>query len=382
MKFRQSHLAYCTNIHPAESWEDTMAVLGSSVLAVRDELRASGDAGAGEPFAIGLRLSARAATEGLAGDHLAKLRDWLSASNTYIFTINGFPYGDFHGTRVKEKVFQPDWTSDARVSYTRDLFRILAAVARPGTGASVSTLPGSHKSFGADEQLIRRNLIDLAAWLDDLAAEHGHDFHLGLEPEPLGHFENTAETLAFFDRLLDEATDPEQVRRRIGLNFDTCHFALEYDDIGKSLDAIHRHGIRLSKIHLSSALAFDPRDPAAITAIRPFEEPTYFHQVITRDPSGDLTRFIDLPDFLCQAAPADAVEARVHFHIPLDADPAPPLRSTRAQAREALNWTRQHLDACPHFEIETYTWAVLPVDLQRPVTSQIADEYRWVMANS
>lgn len=382
MKFRQSHLAYCTNIHPAESWEETMSVLGSSVLAVRDELRASGDAGVDDPFAIGLRLSARAATEGLLGGRLAKLRDWLAATNTYIFTINGFPYGDFHGTRVKEKVFQPDWTSEARVSYTRDLFRILAAVARPGTGASVSTLPGSHKSFGADERLIRRNLIDLAAWLDDLAAEHGHDFHLGLEPEPLGHFENTAETLAFFDRLLDDAGDPDPVRRRIGLNFDTCHFALEYDDIGRSLEAIHQHGIRLSKIHLSSALAFDPRDPATIPAIRPFDEPTYFHQVITRDEAGSLTRFIDLPEFLRQAPPEDAVEARVHFHIPLDADPTPPLRSTRSQAREALDWTRQHPEACPHFEIETYTWAVLPVDLQRPVTSQIADEYRWVLANS
>lgn len=359
-----------------------MAVLGSSVLAVRDELRASGDAGVAEPFAIGLRLSARAAGEGLDATRLARFRDWLAATGTYVFTINGFPYGDFHGTRVKEKVFQPDWTSPARIAYTQDLFRILAAVAKPGTGASVSTLPGSHKTFGADERLIRRNLIDLAAWLDELAREHGHDFHLGLEPEPLGHFENTRETLAFFDRLLDDATDPEQVRRRIGLNFDTCHFALEYDDIRESLDAIHRHGIRLSKIHLSSALALNPQDPAAITAIRHFDEPTYFHQVITRDDAGGLTRFTDLPDFLAHPPPAEAIEARVHFHIPLDTEPAPPLRSTRSQAREALDWTREHPDACPHFEIETYTWAVLPVDLQRPVTTQLANEYRWVLSNS
>ena len=143
----------------------------------------------------------------MEGDHLAAFSDWLEETNTYVFTINGFPYGSFHGTRVKERVFQPDWTERARLDYTKDLFRILAAIARPGTGASVSTLPGSHKTFHADEALIRRNLIELADWLDDLSEETGHDFHLGLEPEPLGHFENTAETLAFFERLHAEAAD-------------------------------------------------------------------------------------------------------------------------------------------------------------------------------
>jgi len=179
MTFHHSHLAYCTNIHPAESWAETWNVLRTQVLAVRDLLRARGTLEADEPFAIGLRLSAVAARELLVGDHLVAFRDWLAATNTYVFTINGFPYGSFHGTRVKEKVFQPDWTEPARIDYTKDLFRILAAIARPGTGTSVSTLPGSHKSFAANEAVIIANLLDMALWLDDLAAETGHDFHLG-----------------------------------------------------------------------------------------------------------------------------------------------------------------------------------------------------------
>ena len=36
-------------------------------------------------------------------------------------------------------------------------------------------------------------------------------------------------------------------------------------------------------------------------------------------------------------------------------------------------------DACRHYEIETYTWGVLPAGLQRPVEEQIAGEYRWVI---
>lgn len=352
-------------------------MLRTHVLGVRDLLRKQDMLGEGEPFAIGLRLSAVAARDLLAGDNLSDFRDWLARTNTYVFTINGFPYGSFHGTRVKEKVFQPDWTQQARVDYTKDLFRILAVIARPDTGTSVSTLPGSHKTFHADEEIIRRNLVELADWLDDLSEETGHDFHLGLEPEPLGHFENTVETLEFFERLHAGSSNPDAIRRRIGVNFDTCHFALEYDDIRASLEAISSHGIRISKIHLSSALAFDPRDPAAIEAIRPFDEPTYFHQVLVLGESG-ITRYLDLPDFFA-ALPVDAVEARVHFHIPLDAEPVPPLRSTRHHVDEVLAWRHDHPDACPHYEIETYTWGVLPSGLQRPVEEQIAGEYRRVL---
>ena len=387
MKFHPSHLSYCTNIHPAETWAETFAVLRTHVLTVRDRLRAAGSLPADEAFAIGLRLSAVAARELLADGNLAEFKDWLAETNTYVFTINGFPYGSFHGTRVKEQVFKPDWTERARVDYTKDLFKILAAIARPGTGASVSTLPGSHKTFGANEPEILENLINLAAWLEALATETGHDFHLGLEPEPLGHFENTTETLAFFERLHAAAPDAEIIRRRIGVNYDACHFALEYDSAGESLDALTAAHIRISKIHLSSALALDPRDPAALAAIRPFDEPVYFHQVLLRNADDEITRFIDLPAFFRAAKnheidPTSFEEMRVHFHIPLDAEPAAPLRSTRDQTAEVLRWRKIHPAACPHYEIETYTWGVLPDGLQRPVEEQIAGEYAWVLANA
>jgi hypothetical protein len=383
MHLDSSHLAYCTNIHPAETWAETRHMLETQVLAVRDRLRALDILPPDAPFAIGLRLSAVAARELLDGGHLADFRAWIEQTHTYVFTINGFPYGSFHGTRVKEQVFRPDWTSRARLDYTKNLFRILAAIARPGTGASVSSLPGSHKSFAADESLIRQNLLELARWLDDLSAKTGHDFHLGLEPEPLGHFENTAETLAFFHRLQIDAGDAGVVQRRLGVNYDACHFALEYEDAHTALNALTAAGIRISKIHLSSALAFDASDPAALAAIRAFDEPVYFHQVLLRDAAGTITRFADLPDFLSSVSESSAAtEARVHFHIPLDTEPAAPLRSTRDHTRDVLAWHRDHPQACQHFEIETYTWAALPAALQRLVADQISGEYRWVLAQS
>lgn len=376
-------LGYCTNIHPAETWLETMVALRTHVMSVRHTLIETGVHPIGRPYPIGLRLSALAARELLQGDKLAKFKDWLAENNSYVFTINGFPYGSFHGTRVKEKVFQPDWTSPERVAYTRDLFQILTEIA-PASGGSVSTLPASHKTFHAHEKEIHRNLIAIAHFIEDLTQKHQIDLHLGLEPEPLGHFENTLETLAFFERLHDQAQCPLILTNRIGLNFDSCHFAVEFDDAAPSLDAISAAGIRLSKIHLSNALSLNPRDPTAIDAIRGFDEPTYFHQVIASRPDTTLARFFDLPDFLAaldsgEISPAEFVEARVHFHIPLDAQPAPPLSSTHTHVEETLAWCQRHPAACHHFEIETYTWGVLPVNLQRPVVEQIASEYRWVL---
>ncbi len=375
MRFGHGHLAYCTNIHPAESWEETFRAISTHALEVRDQV-----VEAGEPYAIGLRLSARAARELLEGDRLEHFKTWLGDENAYVFTINGFPYGDFHGTRVKENVFKPDWSTVERLNYTRQLFTILAAILPEGVDGSVSTLPGSHKTFGADESAIFANLEALAQFLDELSETTGRDFHLGLEPEPLGHFENTAETIAFFERMKAASPDPDRLLRRLGINYDACHFALQYEDARTSLDALVAAGLRISKIHLSSAISLDPRNAEAVKAIGRFQEPVYFHQVIARSKDGSLKRFLDLPDALAAHEPAE--EWRVHFHIPLDAQPAAPLGSTRQQVIDVLAWRRDHPETCTHYEIETYTWGVLPEAMQRPVVEQIAAEYGWVEANA
>ena len=400
------HLAYCTNIHPAETWAETWHVLKTHVLAVRDALpqwrdrpgRQPTEATASPPYAIGLRLSAQAATELLTGHNLPAFQAWLAEENCYVFTINGFPYGAFHGTRVKENVYRPDWSTAERLTYTNDLFTIIAALSPADSGGSVSTLPGSFKEFQADESALFRNLEACANHIEALAQQTGKDLHLGLEPEPLGHFENTAETLAFFERFLAVAADPDLIKRRIGINYDTCHFALEFDDCRASLDTLRAAGLRISKVHLSSALEFTPSDPTALQSIKPFDEPTYLHQVIVSKDDDlpsvasakegrlrkHLTRHKDLPDFLSSTltnnqSPITPATARVHFHIPLYADPKEPLRSTQSHVTDLLAYRRDHPDFCNHFEIETYTWGVLPGTLQTPIVEQIANEYRWLL---
>jgi len=381
MQFNSHHLAYCTNIHPAETWAETFAVLKTDVLAVRDRVAPD------QPFAIGLRLSALAASEliGTDGHNLRLFKAWLLEENCYVFTINGFPYGAFHGTRVKEKVYQPDWTTEARLTYTNNLFIIISELCPEDSGGSVSTLPGSFKEFQADENLIFANLYACSRLIETLSLESGKDLHLGLEPEPLGHFENTEETLAFFQRFYAWCTARDLrtdcLTKHLGLNYDTCHFALEFNDCAASLDAFKNAGLRISKIHLSNALSFDPQNPEALEAIRQFDEPTYLHQVILKS-QETLTRFKDLPDFSDFESQISNLkspcEARCHFHIPLYSEPLAPLGSTLDHAQAALSYLKEHPETCPHLEIETYTWGVLPEKLQKPLTDQITAEYEWV----
>ena len=141
-----AHLAYCTNIHPAETWQETWQALKTHTLAVRDKVLTADTRHPSPGYAIGLRLSAIAAEELLQGHHLREFKQWLVDENCYVFTINGFPYGSFHGTRVKEKVYQPDWTSPERLDYTNQLFTIIAQLAPEGVQGSVSTLPGHSRS--------------------------------------------------------------------------------------------------------------------------------------------------------------------------------------------------------------------------------------------
>ena len=376
------HLSYCTNIHPAETWEETFAALRDHALAVRNQV--ASHTGKNEAFALGMRLSARAAEELLVGDRLDQFRAWLASENAYVYTINGFPYGDFHGTRVKEKVYQPDWTQNQRLSYTLQLFNIIAELAPAEAGGSVSSLPGSFKEFKAEEESIFQKLYACAEHVALLAEQYQKDLHLGLEPEPLGHFENTSETIAFFVRFHQWAKnnklDPELIQKHIGVNYDTCHFALEYDDCTDALDRFAEAKIRISKVHLSNALSIDLQNPSALVAMRQFDEPTYLHQVMIKDATGTIYRHRDIPEFFESAGQFQApAEARVHFHIPLYDHPAPPLGSTRDHAEAAINYLKNHPDTCLHLEMETYTWGVLPKELQLPIEQQLTQEYLWTL---
>ena len=379
------HLGYCTNIHRGETWAETFAALGTHTNAVR--LRVSPD----RPYGIGLRLGAAAAEE-LAASPAQRdaFRRWLDETNSYVFTINGFPYGAFHGTRVKEQVFKPDWTSPDRLAYTNRLFDLLDELAPAGMEASVSTLPGSFKEFilpgTATEQVteIQRNLRACSEHIERLRDRSGRDLHLGLEPEPLGLFENSGETVACFEDLVAGCASDERERllRNLGVNYDTCHLAVEYEEPGAAIGALRDAGIRISKVHLSSALKLRPTSEA-IARLTEFQEGVYFHQVLVAEGGKVSRRFKDLPDALAWYAGdpgAAGEEWRVHFHVPLHTSPEACFGDTRDHLSALLALYAADPGWCRHFEFETYTWEVLPSSLRsRDVVDQLVAEYDWCL---
>jgi len=377
------HLGYCTNVHVAASWLELQRVLDGPVQAVRERV-----APGSTPFGLGLWLSHETVESLRQPGTLEELQAWLKENHAHVFTLNGFPYGKFHGEAVKENVYRPDWTTRARLDYTMGLFELLAKVqpadAKLGT---VSTLPGSFKGFALDdsaEEQMFRHISECASMLDRLRDRHGRDFILGLEPEPLGTLETTAETRAFFQKFFARKDTPKCAREVIGVTYDACHLAVEFEDAATSLGALRDAGLRLAKIHLSSALRLRP-DDSSLAVLQKFEEPVYLHQVIVRGKDGSLRRWRDLPEALewAKDLPVNArgTEWRVHFHVPLHAAPEPPLGDTRENLAGVFDFLAQDPAACSHLEMETYTWAVLPESLRAAkVEGQIAAEYVWTLA--
>ncbi|MBI3875007.1 MAG: metabolite traffic protein EboE, partial [Verrucomicrobia bacterium] len=244
------HLAYCTNIHRGESWAQTFDSLQKYVLAVRRRVCAD------KPYAIGLRLGADAARELSDAATLLAFQRWLDAEQCYVFTINGFPYGRFHGTRVKEQVYAPDWTTRERLDYTNLLFDLLGEIVPAGVEGSVSTVPVSFKEFLRDEAQVaaaRANLWRCVEHIERVSKRTGKQFHLGLEPEPLCYLETTPETVTFFEQLRADRPGDARLDQFLGVNYDCCHLGVEFEEAHEALGRLRGAGIKISKLHLSNA---------------------------------------------------------------------------------------------------------------------------------
>ena len=378
------HLAYCTNVHRGETWRETFDSLKTHALAVR-QARREGVA----RQVLGLRLSHRAARELSERSALLEFQRWLEQNDCYVFTINGFPYGRFHGARVKEQVYAPDWTSPERLAYTNLLFDLLAEILPAGLEGSVSTLPGSFKEFirsGGQEKIIRENLWRCVEHIARAGERAKRRLHLGLEPEPLCLLENSAGTISFFEQLRAEHKNDPRLDEFLGVNYDCCHFAIEFEEPQNAIAALRQAGIKISKIHLSSALKTKATKEAR-AALNYFADDVYLHQVIACGENGKLQFFRDLPDALASPDPRPQTpdpippEWRIHFHVPLHSAAAPPFDNTNDHLLGALDFLAANPKLCSHLEMETYTWEVLPPELKaRSVVEQLAAEYDWTLA--
>jgi len=364
MRVGDAHLTYCTNIHPGESWAEVEANLVRHVAAVKAQV--SPDA----PFGVGLRLSARAAQE-LTGAALPALHRLLAAHDLYVFTINGFPYGPFHGAPVKEAVYRPDWLEAERVAYTNQLADLLAQLLPDGVDGTISTVPGCFRARDRDGAVreIAENLRRSAAHCAALERTTGKRITLAIEPEPCCLIETIDEAIALFTEHLRGVS-------HLGLCLDACHAAVEYEDLPQAIGKLRAAAIPIAKIQLSAGLRLVPVDAPQRRALARFADAVYLHQVVAR--RGDmLTRYTDLPAALADPAATD--EWRVHFHVPIVRAELGAFASTQDFLAELLAIQRGD-PLSTHLEVETYTWDVLPAELRdAPITFAIAAELRWVL---
>jgi hypothetical protein len=373
------HLAYCTNIHRGEDWAETFDSLQKYTLAVRQQVSPN------KPYAIGLRLSDAASRTLAEPKVLHGFKGWLEASNCYVFTINGFPYGKFHGTRVKEQVYLPDWTSPDRLAFTNRLFDILSELLPNGVEGSVSTVPCSFKEFITGEGQVDamcQNLWKCVDHIQMLNQRTGKLLHLGLEPEPLCYLETSAETVTFFERMRKVRRNPAAMERFLGVNYDTCHLAAEFEEARDVVNRFRENRIRISKIHISSALKVRPT-PETRKALQAFADDIYFHQVIEKSADGKISRYRDLDVALADKSvkDPDKTEWRIHFHIPLHSPATPLFGNTSDHIIELFDQLRNDPPLCSHLEMETYTWEVMPPELKgKTVVDQLVSEYRWTLA--
>lgn len=387
-----THLSYCTNIHAGSTWDEAFAALQTHVPAVRDAClsREPGDA-----FGLGLRLSYAHLETLEQPQRLEEFLSWIERENLYVFTINGFPYGNFHGETVKSDVYRPDWTQVERLDYTLRLATLASQLCQGSESVTISTLPGTYKAWAAgSEPGIARHWLDCVVHCQHIERDTGVCVSIAIEPEPCCLLETASEVVDFFADWIQtdaarayvarEAQCSQEdaaaaIQRHLGVCHDVCHSAVEFEP---ALAAVERYAIAqipVLKLQLSSALRLDPASPAARRALSRFDEPVYLHQVVRRNARGHIQRYSDIAEALTNEADLNT-EWRVHFHVPVFLDKLEAFGTTQAVLAELLRaQARQPISA--HLEVETYTWDVLPAEYRDiPLADAIARELDWVQS--
>jgi len=391
-------LSYCTNVHPSEKLDQMRESLTEFTLPLKQRLFPGQDMG------LGIWMAAQAAeTLNADQDEFESFKQFLSESGFFLFTINAFPYGNFHSTRVKEQVYKPDWTEDSRLDYTRKVADVLARLLPENTSGSISTLSGAYRPGRHDSQTfeaIARNLSMAVAHLHRIENETGKTLMLGIEPEPWTTVELTSETVHFFNEYIyrtgreqlsselniGSLESEELLRKHLGLCYDCCHQAVEFEDLGESLETFRSQGIPIAKVHLSCALIVPgpANNPEGIKELLSFDEERYLHQVVAQS-NGRNKTLRDLDEFntATLAEWRNYPEWRCHFHVPIFLEELTNLRTTQPQLRDAIDFlNRTHY--CRHLEIETYTWLVIPEEVRNDLCGgtllgSLEQEFRWTL---
>jgi hypothetical protein len=274
---------------------------------------------------------------------------------------------------------------------------ILAEVCTPDIDPTIQSPPLGFKPNVTGPDVVdefTRQVIRVVAHLVKLRKESGRKVRLALEPEPYCFLETTEEALKYFgDHLyakksvlalsqatgLSSAAAEDALRDHLGMVYDICHQAVEFEDIGQSLQALADAGVPVFKLQEAAAVQVPQVGPEQIEALRRFADTVYLTQTVER--RGDrISRFLNLEDAFeaYERDPGGQREWRIHFHVPVFLEDLGDFRTTRFAIEDALRFHKAH-KLSPHLEIETYTWDVLPEHLKTgDIVDYVEMELDWV----
>lgn len=357
-------LGYCTNVHRGDRFQDVIETVASYSKNIRGLIS--------DPVGLGLWLSDQASRE----VDLEKLRDVLEESETTVFTMNGFPYSNFHKDIVHHDVYQPNWTDDRRLDYTLRLAQILSELIDEGSDAGISTLPlgwNSDDFSNEDAAAMLKKCIDQ---LEEIEQQSGRCIHIDLETEPGCRLQRASELGTFINQHFG---DSERARRYIRVCHDTCHGAVMHESAEEAVSHYNNAGLVIGKVQLSSAIEVDfnaQHDPDVINDIHSIAEPRYLHQ--TTIVEGDQIQFNENLTDVSLDNPSGLW--RIHFHVPIHLPQLGSLRTTQHDLERSIPILKQA--GTTAWEVETYTWSVIPTVLrQDELITSIAKELAWA-ANS
>lgn len=340
-----------------------------------------------EPLGLGLWLSAQTADElqrAEAGQR--DLAEWFQSRQLAPYTMNAFPFGDFHGATVKHAVYKPEWWCPERAAYTKRVASIFATLLPADEPGTISTLPIGWPGSNVTDEHFReaaRNFGEVATFLAELECQHGRHLRLCIEPEPGCLLQTTQDIVDFFAQHLREQIRHEHVDRYLGVCHDVCHSAVMFESQREVLQTYVASDIAIGKVQVSSAVVARPElaspddRSAMIDELSAFAEDRYLHQTMVQDDRGQRF-FADLPLALDELRAAATGEWRVHFHVPLFVDAFGKLNTSQAEIDECLQALRE-LQQAPALEVETYAWDVLPPAMrQSSLAEGIAKEINWL----
>ena len=363
-------LGYCTNVHAGTTLAEAEAQLDQHAVPVRTSMKL-------DRLPIGLWLPA-AAMRDIDTD---ALRHRLDARGLQVYTMNAFPFGDFHGDVVKRRVYEPDWSTVERADYTCAAAALLTALLDPEDEGGVSTLPlGWAATMDSNARdAAGHRMLEVADTLARLEDRTGRCIHLDIEPEPGCALGTLGELADFFEQSLLGRGRDALVRRHLRACVDLCHAAVMFEDLQSVLDRFDELGLGIGKVQVSNAIEvdFDSIDPATHedvhAALQDFDEPRWMHQTAIQH-DGDTELLDDLGDALPRPMRGCW---RVHFHVPVHVETLGPLGTTQSRLVDDLKVLAAREDPFD-WEVETYAWDALPLH-RRPerLADSIVDELQW-----